>query len=59
MGIKNEASKAAIAFRASFLWIFGCNDVFAWFSTCENIFSTGENGNGIQLERMGVGFSKH
>lgn len=41
------------------LWIFGCNDVFAWVSTCENIFSTGENGKGIQLERMRVGFSKH
>ena len=33
MGIKNEAPKAATAFRASFLRIFGCKDVFVWFST--------------------------
>ena len=59
MGIKNEAPKAVTAFRASFLRKFGCNDVFAWISTWENIFSTGENRKGIQLERMRVGFSKH
>ena len=42
-----------------FLWIFGCKDVFAWVSTWENIFSTGENSKGIQLGRIRVGFSKH
>ena len=42
-----------------FLWIYGCNVVFAWVSTCENIFSTGENSKGIQLRRNGVDFSKH
>lgn len=59
MGIKNEAPKTATAFRASFLWIFGCNDVFALFSTYENIFSTGENCKGIQLERITLDCSKH
>ena len=59
MGIKNEAPKTATAFRASFFRILGCNDVFAWVSTFENVFSTGENCKGFQLGRMRVGFSKH
>ena len=42
-----------------FFGIFGCNDVFAWVSTCENIISTGESCKGIQPKRMRVGFSKH
>lgn len=41
------------------LWIFYCNDVFAWDSTCENIFSTKENENGFQLGRITLDFSKH
>ena len=42
-----------------FLCIFGCNVVFAWFSTYESVFSTRENCMGIQPKRMMVGFSKH
>ena len=56
---KTKLQRLQLPSELRFLRIFGCNDVFAWFSTYENIFSTGENSKGFQLGRMRVGFSKH
>ena len=56
---KTKLQRLQLPSELRFLRIFGCNDVFAWVSTCENIFSTGESCKGIQLARIRVGFSKH
>ena len=56
---KTKLQRLQLPSELRFLRIFGCKDVFAWVSTWENIFSTGENCKGMGLGRIGVGFSKH
>ena len=56
---KTKLQRLQLPSELRFLLIFGCKDVFAWFSTWENIFSTGEKCMGIQLRRITLDFSKH
>ena len=56
---KTKPQRLQLPSELRFLWIFGCNDVFAWVSTWVNILSIRENRKDIQLGRITLDFSKH